>query len=57
MVIYTGFRVVGGVGFAMLKSSTPVLLVRVFGSENVARISGTYAPPRWINSLGGLNFG
>eukprot|EP00928_Gymnodinium_smaydae_P086779 TRINITY_DN71209_c0_g1_i1.p1 TRINITY_DN71209_c0_g1~~TRINITY_DN71209_c0_g1_i1.p1 ORF type:complete len:497 (+),score=48.99 TRINITY_DN71209_c0_g1_i1:156-1646(+) len=51
-IIYTSFRLVGGVGFAMLKSSTSVLLVHVFGSENVANICGMFLVTDLVIGLG-----
>jgi len=50
--IYTFFRVVGGMGFAILKSNTSVLLVRVFGTENVAQISGVFLATECLVGLG-----
>jgi hypothetical protein len=50
--IYTCFRVAGGIGFAVLLSNTAVLLVRVFGSENVARISGIFLATECFIGLG-----
>ncbi|CAK0889937.1 unnamed protein product [Prorocentrum cordatum] len=43
MVTYTCFRLVGGAGFAILLSTTSVLLVRVFGVANVPRVSGLFS--------------
>lgn len=51
-VVYTAFRVVGGMGFAILKSNTSVLLVRIFGSENCARISGIFLATEAVIGVG-----
>jgi len=50
--IYTACRVVGGIGFAILKSNTAVLLVRIFGPENVSRISGCFLLTELVVGLG-----
>eukprot|EP00930_Biecheleria_cincta_P077045 TRINITY_DN64287_c0_g1_i1.p1 TRINITY_DN64287_c0_g1~~TRINITY_DN64287_c0_g1_i1.p1 ORF type:complete len:473 (-),score=71.83 TRINITY_DN64287_c0_g1_i1:294-1691(-) len=51
-VLYTVFRVLGGLGFAILKSNSGVLSVRVFGPENVARISGIFLATEVFVGLG-----
>lgn len=50
--IYTSFRVVGGTAFAILKSNTSVLLIRIFGPENVAPISGIFLATESLVGLG-----
>jgi len=51
-VLYTSFRVVGGMGFAILKSNTQVLLVRCFGRQNSAKISGIFLLTEMVIGLG-----
>lgn len=51
-LMYTGFRLIGGAGFAILLSTTSVLLVRIFGSRNVPRLSGVFLALEWIPGLG-----
>jgi len=52
LAIYTIFRLIGGMGFAILLSNTGVLLVRIFGSGQVASISGIFLGTECVIGLG-----
>eukprot|EP00928_Gymnodinium_smaydae_P062196 TRINITY_DN46112_c0_g1_i1.p1 TRINITY_DN46112_c0_g1~~TRINITY_DN46112_c0_g1_i1.p1 ORF type:complete len:479 (+),score=77.32 TRINITY_DN46112_c0_g1_i1:24-1460(+) len=52
VALYTLFRVIGGSSFAILLSNTSVFLVRVFGSQNIARISGIFLASEMFVGLG-----
>eukprot|EP00746_Dinoflagellata_sp_MGD_P122951 gnl/MRDRNA2_/MRDRNA2_57700_c0_seq1.p1 gnl/MRDRNA2_/MRDRNA2_57700_c0~~gnl/MRDRNA2_/MRDRNA2_57700_c0_seq1.p1 ORF type:complete len:452 (+),score=48.82 gnl/MRDRNA2_/MRDRNA2_57700_c0_seq1:55-1410(+) len=51
-ILYTLFRLVSGAGFAILCAITGVFIVRVFGTANVASISGLFLSIEWIACLG-----
>ena len=49
---YTAFRVLGGTCFAILKANTAVLLVRVFGVDMVAPVSGLFLAFEVVSGFG-----
>eukprot|EP00929_Paragymnodinium_shiwhaense_P102262 TRINITY_DN65455_c0_g1_i1.p1 TRINITY_DN65455_c0_g1~~TRINITY_DN65455_c0_g1_i1.p1 ORF type:complete len:578 (+),score=67.19 TRINITY_DN65455_c0_g1_i1:199-1734(+) len=50
--IYTCFRLLGGIGFAILLSNTGVLLVRIFGPEYVTKVTGAFLATEFVIGLG-----
>ena len=53
-LVYTAFRLLGGGSFAILLANRAVLAVRIFGVDNIAKVSGLQFATEWLAGLGPL---